>query len=135
MTRSLYLGRRTLRAVAFVAFAALSQPGCSSSTAPVIKDGVIASSSGDKVTVTNARAKPVFVFAVGRNAAAAIDWRPCVTERDCPSIAAGDSREYVINPLTSSYHETEALVYWWQAITRNGVLQPDSIRNMVVPLK
>ena len=135
MKRFTYQGGRTFQAAAFVALAALSQLACSTSTAPVIRDGVIASSMSDKVTVTNARTKPVFVFAIGRNAAAVVDWRPCVSERECPPIAAGDSREYVINPLTSSYHETEALVYWWQAVTRNGVLEPDSVRFMVVPLK
>lgn len=135
MSRSLSRKYGAIRQALFIACAAAVCTACSSPNQPVVVDGVIASATRDKVAVTNARAKPVFVFVVGRSAAAVIDWRACVTERDCPSIAVGDTREFVINPLESSYHETEALVYWWQAVTRAGVLQHDSIRVMVVPLR
>lgn len=125
---------RALWAAVLVA-CTMSLLGCSSSTAPLASEGVIARSSHAKVAVTNTRANPVFVFVIGRNASAVVDWRPCVTGAECVPLAAGGTREYEINPITSSYHEAEALVYWWQAVTRDGTLQPDSIRHMVVPLK
>ena len=108
---------------------------CSSSTGPVALEGVIASATQSKVAITNRRTRPVYVFVVGRNAAALIDWLPCVTGPGCQSVAVGSTKEFEINPLLSSYHETEALVYWWHSTTRDGTLQADSVRAMVVPMK
>lgn len=125
-----------LLGAALCALTEASSVGCSSSsTEPVVSEGIVVSSTPNDVTVTNARARPIFVFAIGRNAAAVVDWRPCVSEPDCPSIPVGSSRKVVINSLLSSYHETEALVYWWHAVTRSGQLQPDSLRMIVVPLR
>jgi hypothetical protein len=114
--------------------AAATQVACSSSTAPVVNDGVVALSRSSKVEVTNGRARPLFTFAVGRNAAALADWAPCVDAVRCPPIEPGRTRQLTYLGGSSESPEREVILYWWHAVPGPNGVRPDSIRAMIVRL-
>jgi hypothetical protein len=133
--RSMRLSLQRWRAHSAIALTCiLGVPACSSSTAPLVMEGVIVAPRSNRLAVTNGRSRPIFTFAVGRNAAALVDWFPCVDATSCPPIAQGDTRMLTYHRDGTGMPEREALLYWWHAVPGPNGLRPDSIRVMIVRL-
>ena len=129
---------RTLRPRRALALGALmllagAMPACGSSTAP---SDVIPLRDEYAVVIRNRTNAPMFTFVVGRQAAALVDWFPCVDAVRCPPIMPGRAATRTVNGTLERIREREALVYWWHAVGRpDGTVGHDSVRYVVVELK
>jgi hypothetical protein len=64
----------------------------------------------------NVSDEPVFYFVYERQAAALINWAPCVS-RSCPSVAPRAQATVPYSTIGGYAPErTEAIVWWWRAV-------------------
>jgi hypothetical protein len=122
---------RRLLAVLAVVFAS-----CSSPVEPhsINLDQVIFAPRDPYIRITNRTNAPVYTFIVGRNASAAVDWFPCVSE-ECPSIPPLKTVSKHYSDAIIDENETEALVYWWHAEVVGGERRAGVIRSGVVRVR
>jgi len=89
---------------------------------------------GQRISITNRTRKPVFMFVVGRQLAASIDWAACVTPA-CQPLAPGETRHVPYPSERIPDVEAEALVYWWHAASFFGAqMGYDRVRSEIVAL-
>jgi hypothetical protein len=92
--------------------------------------------SGDGILqLRNDLRERAFYFAYEREAAAAIDWAPCVEPSRCPSLAP-ESRVDLAYATIGGYQpgKREALVWWWVAVGPPDQAVPGPIHHVVVGL-
>ena len=126
-------GRAATLGVALGAALGAGAAGCGDATG-VARDGSVrVRATRDSVRVENRSREPVFSVTVGAEAAALIDWYPCVDAARCPPIPAGGVRT-AARPAIRGRPEAEAIVYWWRIDSRSAadLLRPDSVRAVRV---
>ena len=96
-------------------------------------EDVSARSRGDGVIVKNDTSERVYYFAVGRHAAAVIDWAPSLDPTN--SVAAGDTRAISHKEIPREEGEDEVIVYWWHAERRGETETPGELNSIVVALE
>jgi hypothetical protein len=88
-----------------------------------------------ELRVENRSARPVHQFAIDRHRLGLILWAPCVQGAQCPPpLAPGavdTTRFDAVNGLAPG---GEAAVVWWYARRTPRGLEPDSVRELIVPL-
>ena len=84
-----------------------------------------------ELSIINRTDKPVYVFIVGRELSALIDWIPTV-EGEGIAPSGLERRRYA--DMDFLQNEREAVVYWWHATVKNGVRTFDELHSFVVPL-
>lgn len=104
---------------------------CGSTTAPVGVAGVEARVANGALVVHNATPNPVFTNAVGREAAALVDWVPCADPDRCDPLAAGATRTTPLSQIVGGT-EPELILSWWHALATPNGWRPDSIRSAIV---
>ena len=99
---------------AATAAAVLLFASCSDATEPLPADSVLATSEVGSIALTNQSSARVFYFVYEREAAALINWAPCVDPLRCPSLGPGD-RVVIPNTAIGGYApgKGEAIVWWW----------------------
>ena len=108
---------------------------CSTVSGPSSGDGVGAAARNGQLEVRNRSDQPVFIFVIGRVAAAYTDWIACADASACPPIPTGGRQLFPYPASRSGVVEREALVFWWHAVRgTDGSFRPDSIRALIVPL-
>lgn len=113
----------------------LATSGCATSTGPQ-NDAVDAVSREQDIAITNRTRRDIYTFVVGREAAARINWAPCVSGPSCVPLPPGETRRA---PFTTAQRiasaEREVLVYWWHSVRGpDGTRGPGSIQVEIVPL-
>ena len=114
---------------------ALALLGCRDVTS--VSDGTLtARHAGHSMTLQNSSATQVFYLVMDQNVAALADWVACV-DPTCPSLGpfasqtVSDPRQLANLPATTAY-----IVYWWHARPDgHGGFAPDSLRNLLVPVR
>ncbi|MEM1128293.1 MAG: hypothetical protein AAGI71_16720 [Bacteroidota bacterium] len=91
---------------------------------------VTARVEGERLFVGNQTTEPVYLFAVGRQMAAVINWAATV---DGPALDPGTTQTFALRDLALNAAETELLVYWWSADDANAS-QPGPIEAVIVDL-
>ena len=126
---------RSLRRYRALLVVLATTSGCLASTGPD-RGGVEAVDRGQYIAITNRTQRDIYTFVVGRQAAALINWAPCVSDPSCLPLPHGATRRvpFPTSSLTSTV-ETEALVYWWHAVPGpDGRPQPGRIQAEIVSL-
>ena len=104
---------------------------CDSTTAPVNVAGVEARVANGELVIHNATPNPVFTMAVGREAAALVDWIPCADPDRCDPLAAGAVRKVPLSQIIGGT-EPELIFTWWHGVATPNGWKPDSIRSAIV---
>ena len=126
---------RSARRYGAILLLLLATSGCDTSTG-LGGRAVEAVDREQDIAITNRTRRDIYTFVVGRQAAALINWAPCVSGPSCVPLPPGKTRRapYPTAPLTSSA-EREVLVYWWHAVRGpDGRLRPGSIQVEIVTL-
>lgn len=96
-------------------------------------DTVVARSIGSSLVVTNKTSARIYYFVVGRATAALINWAPHLDPEN--SVAHGTAALVRHEHIFRSDDETEAIVFWWHAVERDGQSPaPGEIQAVVVRL-
>ena len=90
---------------------------CTSPSTPAVTDLLTVTARSDTLQIDNASAQRVFFFIYERQAAALIDWAPCVDESRCSSVAPGAGVTVPYSAVGGyASGKTEAIVWWWYAV-------------------
>ena len=83
----------------------------------------------------NTSGQRTFYFTYEREAAAVINWAPCVDSSRCPALEAG-SRTSIPYAAIGGYEQgkSEAILWWWVATGPAGRAEPGRIHHVVVRL-
>ncbi len=116
--------------------------GCSGPQSTAVEDTELGGDGGltvvavrPEITITNRTTQEVFVFVVGREALAAINWAPCIDRSRCEPLAPGASRRVPYPANLTGRVEREASVIWWRAIRGSDwIVRPGGFRSVVVTL-
>ena len=94
----------------------LCSAACTSPASPGTSGPLRVIAQNSALVVENQSADPVFFLVYERQAAAVINWAPCVTQA-CPSIGPG-ARTILPYAAIGGYApgKTEAIVWWWRAV-------------------
>lgn len=89
---------------------------CSSPAGPPASGSLRIVAQDSALQLENLSNEPVFYFAYERQAAALINWAPCVSQ-SCPSLAP-QARNSLKYSAIGGYApgKTEAIVWWWSAV-------------------
>jgi hypothetical protein len=98
-------------------------------------DELLITARDSKITITNKSAHNVFTFVSGKNSLAFVDWYPCVDDQVCPPIPPNGSITKSYEQAFISESETEAIVYWWVAIVKDGVRTHSNMKSAVVRVR
>src|SRR5205807_6487729 len=103
--------RRLVLATVLILSAACQSPAGPAALSPL---RIVARDSA--LQLENLSSEPVFYFVYERQAAALIDWTPCVGQ-SCPSLA-GHAKTGVPYATIGGYApgKTEAIVWWWRSV-------------------
>ncbi len=113
----------------------LAMSGCAAPTG-LDSGAVVAVNRQQDIAITNRTRRDIYTFVVGREAAALLNWAPCVSGPSCVPIPPGKTRRgpYATSQLISS-PEREVLVYWWYAVRDpDRRLRPGSVQVEIVTL-
>ena len=116
--------------------------GCAGTHSTEVGDGDLAGEGGlsvvavrPEITITNRTTQEVFVFVVGREALALINWAPCIDRSRCEPLAPGASRRVPYPANLTGRVEREASIIWWRAIRGSDwVERPGDFRSVIVTL-
>lgn len=113
--------------------AVLCLASCSRATDPADATSVVATSEVGAVTLINQSSARVFYFLYEREAAALINWAPCVDPARCASLGPGE-RIVIPNTAIGGYApgKAEAIVWWWRGPPQPGL---DDIHCSIVTLQ
>lgn len=97
---------------------------------------VRAATTARVLELTNLGAEHLYYFAVEREITAQINWAPCTDPERCEGVPPLSSVAFPYSEI--AFYErgdAEAVVYWWRLVDgEDGVLEPDSIRALVITL-
>ena len=112
----------------------LATSGCDAPTG--LGSGTVAAVDRDQtIAITNRTRRDVYLFAVGCQAAALINWAQCVSGPSCVPLRPGETRRIPYSAALISGAERGAIVYWWHAVRGpDGRLRPGSVQRELVPL-
>ena len=99
------------------AAALLLGAACGSPTGPATFLPLRVTAEDSTLALQNVSDQVVFYFVYERQAAALIDWAPCIDQSRCPSLAPA-ARATVPYTTIGGYMagKTEAIVWWWYAV-------------------
>ena len=91
--------------------------------------GVFATATPPDLVVVNGTRDVAYTFVTGRKAAASIRWAPSVDGR---GLAPGARERLPYADFQKT--EEEVIVYWWQAVVRDGERVHGQVRRFIVEL-
>jgi hypothetical protein len=88
-----------------------------------------------EIRVENRGSRPVYLFALDRERLSLTLWAPCVDVPGCPPPLAPGAVDTTRFDATNGMRPgREAAVAWWYARRSPRGFEPDSVRELIVPL-
>jgi hypothetical protein len=94
--------------------------------------GLTVTGSATGILLSNSDTVPIYFAVYNVALLPRIEWAPCTEPRRCDVVAPGTQRMVAMRGMPSD----SAVVFWWRLIpSSHGLLRPDSVRSVAVPMR